>query len=188
MPEPLPIRYRLANGRPVISVTQVLSLAGRIDTQWFTEESRERGSLVHRLTESFDRREDVLVPPAVMGYMEAYQMFLSVVRPIYSASELAVTSDDDALGGCIDRVCLSLFGEPGILDFKTGPPAPWHALQLAAYNALRPTGARWACYLQPNGRYKLKQYDDPMDHRKFVYDLEKVAGTVTPDGDVWRWR
>lgn len=178
------VRYRSAIGQPLISVTQVLQLAGRIDLTWFTEESRVRGQTVHDLTEKFDRGEALVIPPGLEGYMDAYAEFVATVRPIYLASEVAVTSELIGLGGRIDRVC-RIWDQPGLLDFKTGAQSAWHGHQLAAYNALLPTGSRWACYLGKTGGYRLVQYDDPMDHRRFMFDLAKTWGTVTPDGDYW---
>ena len=170
----LPVRYRLDGGTPVISVTQVLSLTGQIDDAWFTPASARRGSLVHALTEDIDAGRSFDAPDDVNGYLDAYRAFKETVRPDYIASELQVTRADMNLGGTIDRVCANLFGASAILDFKTGPPYPWHPLQLAAYRAMEPVATRWACYLQPNGRYKLKQYDDPQDHAWFMYYLAQV--------------
>jgi hypothetical protein len=184
--EKLPVRYR-SGGQARISVTQVLTLAGQIDSRWFTVLARERGSAVHRLTEDFDAGRDLVFPSGLDcgGYMDAYAAFMAVVRPTYAASELRLVSDVLELGGTIDRVCDDLFGAPGILDFKTGDRMPWHGLQLAAYNALRPTGKRWACYLRADGRYKLREYDDPLDHGKFMYYLADTRGMVTPQGEYW---
>ncbi|MDO8795385.1 MAG: hypothetical protein Q7J25_12270 [Vicinamibacterales bacterium] len=181
----LPIRYRSATGKPRISVTQVLTFAGRINTEWFTEESCWRGTAVHRLTEQYDRGESFVTPPGLGGYLDAYATFLAVVRPVYADIELKVQSDELDLGGQIDRVCLELFGRPGHLDLKTGPPYPWHGQQLAGYNQLKPTGARWCLYLRDDGTYRLKMYDDPIDNRRFVFDLATVRGQVLPDGDHW---
>ena len=182
----LPVRYRSpSSGRPLISVTQILTLAGRIDDRWFTEESRDRGIAVHKLTEDMDRGGHFIIPPGLGGYADAYAKFLAVVRPTYAGSEVEATSDLYELGGRIDRVLADLWGFPGILDFKTGDPLPWHGQQLAGYNLILPSGPRWACYLRPNGSYALKQYDDPQDHREFVYDLARKRGTVLPDGDHW---
>lgn len=180
----LPVRYRDAGGAAVISTTQILTLAGRIDTTWFTAESAWRGRVVHTLTEFYDRDEPMDIPDGLDGYMDAYAMFVSVVRPVYLASELPVVSESMHFGGRIDRV-VTMFGVTGILDFKTSDPSPWHGEQLAAYNALYPTGARWVCYLRSTGRFKLMPYENPQDHRQFMYDLARIRGTITPDGDHW---
>lgn len=181
----LPVRYRSDAGVALISVTQVLSLAGRIESKWFTPESARRGQIVHDLTEVFDRGDPLDVPYDLMGYIEAYANFVATVRPVYSASEVRVVNTTLGVAGRIDRVCSDLWGSPGIVDFKTGAPMPWHGGQLAFYNFLRPTGARWGCYLQANGRFKLKQYDDSLDHAQNMHDLAKARGTVYANGDYW---
>lgn len=181
----LAVRYRGSGGQPLISVTQVLQLAGRIDVTWFTAEAARRGQIVHDLTEAFDYGWDLEIPPGLEGYLDAYATFMAVVKPVYSDIELAVTNDLLGLGGRIDRVCLDIFGSPGILDFKTSPHHAWHGQQLAFYNLLHPTGTRWACYLRKDGSYRLRQFEDPLDHRKNMFDLARVRGSVTPHGDYW---
>jgi predicted transcriptional regulator of viral defense system len=64
------------NGEVVPSVTQVLHAAGIIDTQWFTEFGRWRGSAVHKATHYFDegdmdrRTLDPIVKPFVADWKE----------------------------------------------------------------------------------------------------------------------
>ena len=182
----LPVRYRLSNGHPLISVTQVLGICGRIDDRWFTPESAWRGSRVHALTEDYDAGRPLKIEPGLEGYLEAYVRFLSTVRPVYAKSEVAVTSQYLRVGGRIDRVCADFFGAAGLLDFKSGDPQPWHGQQLAAYNALHPTGARWGCYLRADGKYKVIQYADPADHRRFMRDLADAKQAVIANGNYWR--
>ena len=180
------VRYRGDDGRPLISVTQVLTLAGRINSEWFTEEAAAGGTAVHTLTEQYDRDgENVQCPAALAGYLNAYIAFLAQVRPVYVATEVTARNARLGLGGRIDRVCTAMFGSPGLIDFKTSEPYPWHGQQLAAYNVLHPTGARWGVYLGATGRFRVKQYDDPADHRRFMFDLATTRGTVTSDGDNW---
>ena len=181
------VRYRSEAGTPLISVTQVLTLRGRIEQQWFTPESAARGTAVHELTEVYDmdtKLAGFTCPEPLRGYLDAYAAFKKTMRPIYHATEVKVTNALLGLGGRIDRV-VDLFGEPGILDLKTGAPSPWHGAQLAAYNVLRPTGSRWALYLRGDGTYRLKDYADPIDHRRFMADLAAIRGTITTSGDYW---
>jgi PD-(D/E)XK nuclease superfamily len=179
------VRYRSSAGSALISVTQVLTLANRIDASWFTPESAWRGQVVHALTEAFDRHEALVIPVGLEGYLDAYAAFVRSVKPVYGGSEVQVTNDVLRLGGRIDRVCVDVFGRPGLLDLKTGAPSAWHGQQLSAYNVLRPTGNRWALYLRPDGRYRLTAYTDPLDHRRFMFDLAQTRGTVLADGDHW---
>ena len=183
----LEVRYRSETGTPLISVTQVLTLRGRIEQQWFTPESAARGTAVHELTEVYDmdtKLAGFTCPEKLRGYLDAYAAFVKTMRPIYHATEVKVTNALLGLGGRIDRV-VDLFGDPGVLDIKTSVPALWHGQQLAAYNVLRPTGSRWGLYLRANGTYKLKDYTDPIDHRRFMADLAAIRGTITADGSYW---
>ena len=185
--DPLPVRYRIG-GRPHISVTQVLGLAGRIDSTWFTPEAAERGSCVHRWTEQLDRGEDPQpLPDDWMGYAEAYVAFLHTVKPVWAPDgiERAVCRSDWGLAGRIDRVALDVHGRPGIVDIKTGGKSPWHTHQLSAYNAMLPTGCRWTVHLSREGKYQLVRHDDVTAYRQFFYDLARVRGTVTAVGDFW---
>jgi hypothetical protein len=185
------VRYWGSRGTPLISVTQILTLAGRIDATWFTAESAERGRAVHAATEQFDRGEASALRDDWRGYLEAYAAFMATVKPVYHASELAVCSETLRYGGRIDRVCKDLFGSPGLLDFKTSAvESAWHGQQLALYTTLLAyegvtMGPRWACYLRPDGRYKLRQYADHEDYRRSTYDLARALGTVTIAGDHW---
>lgn len=181
------VRYRTPTGTPMISVTQVLTVQRQIDRTWYTDEAAWRGQRVHELTEVFDRGEPLDVPAGLEGYLDAYATFVAVARPVYRATELAVRNIAQRVAGRIDRVCASLFGVPALVDFKTGDPQPWHGQQLAAYNWLHPTGARYACYLMKTGRYRLVQYSDPADHRRFMYHLAQTHGRVTTDGQYYYW-
>lgn len=174
-------RYTDSTGRPVISVTEVLTRAGRIDTTGFSPEAAERGTRIHALTEAFDYGESPDVPSALVGYLDAWWAFTATVRPVYAPDgiERRVVSDALRLGGRIDRVCLDLFGGPALLDIKAGSPKPWHGEQLAFYNRLCPTGPRYAVYLMDDGRWKVQQYTDPLDDRRAMEDLAMVLAEHT---------
>src|SRR5579871_5809708 len=51
--------------RELLAVTRVLQDAGLVDATWWTAEGRDRGAVLHRLTEAIDREESVpkLVDP-----------------------------------------------------------------------------------------------------------------------------
>lgn len=175
--------YRLG-GELVPSVTQVLTLSGAIDGRFFNEQACERGRQVHALCEILDRGA---VPIAgsdaantywqrseVGGYLDAYRAFLVDARPVYDAIEQAFWHRVDRYGGRPDRGCRKIFGHRGTLELKTGSEAAWHGLQLAGYERLRPRGARWVCYLEKTGRYKVRQITRIEDHRDFLERLADV--------------
>ncbi len=186
--EKMAVRYRSRTGAPLISVTQVLTLAGRIDTTWFTPEAAARGSLVHLLTEKFDRGEKLIIPEDVAGYMDAYASFIGTVRPVWSDIELEVQNPlaMPMVGGRLDRIAAKMFGEKAQVDIKTGPRAAWHGKQMAGYNILRGEYVpRFTLHLKSDGRWELVEHDDVEDYRRFQYDVALIEGTVTPDGDFW---
>lgn len=192
MSHTLPVRY-WEHGQPMISVTQVLTVAGRINPDWFTPEAAERGSAVHLASERYDRGESISLPYDWMGYVDAYASFVETVKPVYAidGTECRVVHNQLKLAGRIDRVCDSIYGRPAILDIKTGMYQDWHGQQLAAYNRMRPTGARYCVYLRPDGKYKLHLHSDPSDHWKFFDVVRRVRDSVTPvqiGDDLWEWK
>ncbi|MDY7039063.1 MAG: hypothetical protein SV375_23285, partial [Thermodesulfobacteriota bacterium] len=65
------------NEHPVPSVTTVLKDMGFINTQYFTEEGRERGTLIHRIIEWYCKKTLDLdtVDPVLNPYLEAWIQF-----------------------------------------------------------------------------------------------------------------
>lgn len=183
----LPIRYRV-DGQPRLSVTQILSLSGQIDSAWFTPLAAERGSRVHRWCEQYDRGEtpDEL-PSEWMGYCDAYIQFLHATKPVWATDgiEREVHHHGLQIAGRVDRIAASFFGLRAIVDLKTGGQSPWHARQLAAYSSMSGGGTRWAVYLSATGKYTLTRYSDVHDYREFLADVARVRGTVRANGDFW---
>ena len=65
------------DGVEVVSVTQALKECGMIDTKWFTEWARHRGSTVHKCLEFMVKGTLDLnsVDPKIQGYLDAYERF-----------------------------------------------------------------------------------------------------------------
>jgi hypothetical protein len=164
--------YKL-DGKPIVSVTQVLADAGFVDSQWFTTESQDRGTLVHRgiHTHELGLLED---PPAeFQGYLEAWEKFKreSAFQPFFTEHMMA--SKTYRFAGTAD--CLGTFskvkpdGLPDIVEFddklavldvKTGEERPWWRIQLAAYHILcdEPNRGRYSLRLREDGTYRLTEY------------------------------
>jgi hypothetical protein len=117
------------------SVTQVMDDVRIIDPTWYTEESRERGSLVHKITELLD--QGVLdwdsVDPALEPYIQAYETFLSDYMPEYDYIEKRVYDPICRFAGTLDRAGRFHGKKHFILDIKTGQIQEWTRLQTAAY-------------------------------------------------------
>jgi len=185
----------------MLGVTRTLVAAGRIEGRFFSEEAAERGSRLHAYTDDIDTGRELRgMPNDWWGYIEAYQTFLAVVRPVYgepdwwatilnvtpgygriatdpgatSCIERFVQSEALNLRGRIDRICKRMFTSPAILDFKFGAEQEWHGEQLALYNRICPVGARWAVYFRKDGTYRVKQYRGMTDDARAMADLAKV--------------
>lgn len=138
-------------------VTGILKQAGRIDTTWFTDYHRDRGSAVHMACRLLDegRLDRSTVVPDVAVRLVQYERFLRDLRPEYDAIEESF--ENPALGyrGTPDR--LARIGKRrGVVDIKGVTPMDWHRLQLAAYCRGTDYGyERWALYLADD-TYHLK--------------------------------
>jgi hypothetical protein len=143
-------------GRLVMSVTQILRDSGRIDDRWFTEEARERGTLVHQFCEQYAKgfRDDERTP-RIDGYVGAFIAWMEQARPYVIAAEKFITNTIDGLtyAGKFDLL-VDVRGEPTLYDIKTGGKAPWHKSQVAAYALVVKPKRCGILYLAKDGRFK----------------------------------
>lgn len=143
-------------GRLVMSVTQILRDSGRIDDRWFTEEARERGTLVHQFCEQYAKGFRNGGPtPETDGYTGAFVAWIEQTRPYVIDAERFITNTIDALtyAGKFDLL-VDVGGETILYDIKTGGKAPWHKAQVAAYAlAVRPRRCG-VLYLAKDGRFR----------------------------------
>jgi hypothetical protein len=161
------------------SVTEILEAAGLIDTAWFTEESRERGSAVHRACELFDLGEldfeslDDRIEP----YVRAYIRFRASRKDlIFDWIETPMMDGARVYAGCADRILQSQ--ERAVWDLKTGDPKPADRYQLAAYVNLLddPFSYSRAClYLRQDATYQVREF--PKD--QYIYDLNVFNAALT---------
>ena len=151
----------------MLSVTQILDLAGFVDSTWFTDSACQRGTALHRAAQylvegTLDRSS---LDPSIVERFERYERFIREMDLEYLAIEEEVTNPTLGYVGHLD--CrLKINGREGILDLKPSP-APWHPLQLAGYAGCftRPM-ARWGLYLA-GSNYKLVEYSERTDWRTF---------------------
>ncbi|MHB8371034.1 MAG: PD-(D/E)XK nuclease family protein [Leptospirales bacterium] len=125
------------NGKVLPSVTEILSKLGFIDTKWFTEESRERGTVVHKICEMYDigTLDEESVDPRLSGYLEAWKDFSIKMEFVWTHIEHKMASR--LFAGTCDRVGIDRKGKTFLLDIKTGKyPSMWIGWQLAAYRTL----------------------------------------------------
>lgn len=166
--------YRI-DGQRVPSVTQVLQGAGLIDTRWFNEEARTRGTYVAQATQfydegtlDYDALDDELKP-----YVMAWERFLVDANVRIDHIELKVANRQRRYAGTLDR--LARFGSgqtPWIIDIKTGSKAAWHGLQTSGYGyCIHGHFWRASIILQDDGRYLFYEHCDSSDRDVFLSAL-----------------
>lgn len=150
---------------------------------FYTDEGRDRGRLIHLLTE-LDDLEDLVeasVDPALAGYLEAWRRckreteFEVAVVNGQRCIERRYGDDEDDVAGTVDRIgWLRLRGARrfAVLDIKRGDAPAVYGVQLAAYaDFVRRSGEfpneplidRVGVHLTERGTYHLHPYTDRND-------------------------
>jgi hypothetical protein len=167
------------DGFPVPSVTQVLSESGLIDTRWFQDYHRWRGSAVHLACWYFDQDDldESTVPDELNGYLDAYRRFKAEQDFVIETIEAKRVHRQFGYAGTVDRTGL-FEGKATVLDLKTGAPVPAYRIQLAAYCFLmeQPWQRRLNLQLSKDGTYKMHEY--PLGELKQDFDIFNSALTV----------
>ena len=136
---------------------------------------RVRGRQVHKACELLDLGviDQYTIGDTIMRYVESYAKMLRDIPVEWDSMEQISYHPELFYAGTHDRVGL-MWGEPSILDFKTGKPGRETGLQLAGYALMkyprdyRPV-RRFKAELQPDGRQgRLVEYTDPFDFDGFV--------------------
>jgi len=156
-----------AEGRPVPSVTGVLKDLGFIDTRWYNDEARDRGTYVHAACTFIDeeRLNWKKVPEQYQGYLKAYIAWKDYTKFRIQSNEVLVSNREFWYAGWVDKVGI-LWRHKTIIDLKTGGEADWHKLQSAAYGLCFPRKPqRYTLYLKEDGKYSMKaSHDDEVDY------------------------
>jgi hypothetical protein len=149
-------------GTVIPSVSQVLKQAG---LAWYPggagREAMELGTAVHRLCARYaggQRADDRGREIASLEYAGAFADFCTDEKAVPVAAEKIISHAIDGYryAGTFDLLA-DINGEKTLIDIKTGSPAPWHAMQLAAY-ALASDPDRVMClYLTP-GSYRRRYF------------------------------
>lgn len=184
--------YRI-NSAELPSVTGILRAAGLVDEQWFTDESRDRGSAVHLAIQYLD--EDALdeesLDERVKPYVNAYRKFktdtgfepLPIIDQVNDAEVIAEArrfQPKYGYAGTIDRIGIFRNGRKVILEIKTGAAHPTHRLQLAAYQAMLDKPGeyiRLVLRLEKDGTYIVNEFsltEYPQDFQVFASCLQVV--------------
>lgn len=159
-------------GQVLPHITGLLQQSGLIDDTWYTEESCERGQMVHRLTADYDL--GALNPTTCVsryrGYLMAYVGAKGLLRPEILAVEEPMVHPVFRFGGRPDRI-VRIDGARGVLEIKSGAKERVHGVQTAlqaildAEDAHLPERAlvRYGVYVKPTGRFQVEEFTDKRD-------------------------
>lgn len=158
-------------------VTEIIRGAG-ITGGWMPPQRYlDRGTKVHTACHYDDEGDlvDEDLDPQLRGYVLAWRRFRQDHSVRVMAIEQAVWHPGLRYRGRLDRLLEADFVPGRILgDIKTGDPADWHGVQLAAYQAcLEGEWTRLGIYLKSNGTYRMKAYTDPRDWDRFAWAREQ---------------
>jgi len=145
-------------------VTSVIKSAGLIDTSFFTEEHRDKGSAVHAACQYLDEGnlDRFSLVPAVALRLAQYERFLLEMKPVILAIEEVVINEQERYQGRIDR-WLRLGARVGILDIKGVSVCKSYGVQTAAYaHAKKGPNARWTLHLHDD-KYRLIEWTERSD-------------------------
>lgn len=172
--EPVAHRYTVGD-RELISVTQVLTEAGFIDSRWFTESAAVRGTAVHAAVQAFNGSGVVPTDDVVAPFFDAYLAFQLEAGYVVEMSEERVFNPLLGYAGTLDLRGRFVKYPTGIdlIDIKTGMVPSWVGYQTAAYARLLPDRIirRWALQLRADGTYRLQPLTGPADERVFLAAL-----------------
>lgn len=154
-------------------VTEILKGVGFIDDTYYTPESSQRGTYVHRAIELYHTvgLDIKTVHKSLLPYFEGYLKFLKEVR--YTnvvCKDLVEKKLYHSIYQYCGRLDLAFTTDSGlnVFDIKTGS-VPWHTkYQLEGYGELiRYAGYKvhklYALHLPGNGTYKMIQYGSARD-------------------------
>ncbi len=144
-------------------ITGILKSCGYIDTTYYTEEARNRGSHVHKAVHFLNKGTldwDSVID-SYIGYVSAYEKFVSDWNLKLRYFERPMYHPDLLFGGTPDLVGTVLDNVPSIIELKTGPVRKWTALQTAAQELLVRAWdddksvryRRWGVCLNADGTY-----------------------------------
>lgn len=177
------------NGEHKLSTTQILKLGGVVDDQWYTEEHRWRGSVVHNATADNDTAKLMKFEPQYAGYVNAWLKFRKErkFRPVMVEKIVYDPLLDTC--GTLDRLgCFENGPIDVLIDLKTsnsGVIPKWVALQTVSYaHALdaKVIFRRMAVVLMPDGSYRVEPY--PADtYQKHLAAWQTLVNAVRVQRD-----
>ena len=157
------------------SVTQILAALGFYGdaVKYFTEQSRDRGSFVHKIVEYhiLGELDEKTIDPALQGYFEAWLGFEKDTGFAPTTMEQPMVSKTHGFAGKPDLIG-PLNGREAIVDTKSGAAGPAAHIQTAAYEILygKPC-KRYALQLMADGKYRHTEHKSREDRGIFLAAL-----------------
>lgn len=169
--------YKL-NGVVLPSITQAIGEAGFVNTEFYTDEGRDRGTFVHDACWFYDENDFDWhnVDERLHGYVKAYIKFRKEADFEPDIIEKKYYDELFWFAGRPDRAG-RLGKEPkAIVEIKTGKPGAFAAIQTAAQKILIEKHnpgyyKRFALELMSDGKYDLTPHLDPKDRNVFLASL-----------------
>ncbi len=168
--------YRF-RGEVVQSVTQVLVDNEFIETDYFTEDGRIRGTRVHMLCEQFDlgtMDKAWARQYELDGYVESWRKLKVRLGMEILDVERRMAHSKYLYAGSPDRRA-DIRHRPWVIDIKTGPKADWHGYQTGGYEELYLANAetgpfmRGGAHLKADGALaELIPHEDMHDRHHFL--------------------
>lgn len=154
-------------------VTGMLQRTGWVDDTWLTEESCDRGHVVHQLTADYDLgaiEHPHSVTSEHKGYLLAHVKAMELAQLTVLAVEEPIVDPVWRFGVRPDRT-VDDRGMVGPLEIKSGDPTKAHPIQtalqaIALEHKLKVPAElqqRLCLYLKPNGRFKLVEHRERSD-------------------------
>ena len=171
--------YRL-NGIILPSVSQILKETGFVNTEFFTEEGKIRGTETHKACWYYDEDDFSWdnVDESLHGYVQAYINFKKEADFVPWFIEKKLYSKLYMFGCTPDRAGRLGNNPNAIVEIKTGVPGIWASLQTAAQKIVleeaypeRGFHKRFSVQLKEDGKYKLLPYKDQSDKNIFLSAL-----------------
>jgi hypothetical protein len=176
-------------GVSLVSVTRILADAGLVRTDFFTPQSAQRGTTVHKMTEDYDSGlldESTVEEHPHYPYLCAWKRFVEDHIVKFSRIEWRLCHADMGYAGTVDRVGTVMLPKKNsenrsrqrcVIDIKSGSPRPEHRIQLSAYAGLvtralvlsgeSPIRAqklkRLCVYITKEGKYRIIEHTDDAD-------------------------
>lgn len=140
--------------------------------QYILDNAAQRGTIVHKATESIDKFGSVEIDDEYVGYLQAYISFLKDHTVKWQEIERAMYHPDKQYAGTIDRVG-EVDGELSLVDIKTNSAIKKALVkaQVNGYedmriaNRLVPCEKLYCLQLLQDGRYRL--YETAKDMTEF---------------------